>query len=315
MVGSVESSMLTPITNLQNLLVKEQLVDSPDAGEELIIDKLGLPKTGSLKDDDPIAKIGGDEQAVKKAGVEFYLAHVELQNLVTHANAMLQGANPEFDSIDLQKLVTQGLAQAFISEQASFDLSNASDVEFIFQEIVKQSTTPVTTNGEEEEGNLADTAENLGQEISADVIATAAQMVAEANALIDQMATEGEKQNLELVMSTVAPIKRTTQGQLTTITKELAEGELTIEDAKSDFTAQLEAGNRLEQQLISDTREVKVYSTGDGEIDENSDKNIEIVIELGEPAPNQGVNILYNISGTAIEGEDYQIEGLSLIHI
>jgi ABC-type amino acid transport substrate-binding protein/Ca2+-binding RTX toxin-like protein len=310
MVGSVESSMLTPITNLQNLLVKEKLVDSPDAGEELIIDKLGLPKTGSLKDDDPIAKIGGDEQAVKKAGVEFYLAHVELQNLVTHANAMLQGANPEFDSIDLQKLVTQGLAQAFISEQASFDLSNDSDVEFIFQEIVKQSTTPVTTNGEEEEGNLADTAENLGQEISADVIATAAQMVAEANALIDQMATEGEKQNLELVMPTVAPIKRTTQGQLTTITKELAEGELTIEDAKSDFTAQLEAGNRLEQQLISDTREVKVYSTGDGEIDENSDKNIEIVIELGEPAPNQGVNILYNISGTAIQGEDYQIEGL-----
>ncbi|MEB3342272.1 DUF4347 domain-containing protein [Okeania sp.] len=308
MVGSVESAVLTPLTNLQKFLVQEEYVASNKAADKLMTEKLDLPKGGSLADNDPIADIGDDQGLVQKVGVEFYLAHVELQNIIVHANALVQGVNSEIDSIYLEKIVTQGLAEALTSEKVSFDLSNAEDVEFILKEIAAQSTKPDIANGEEEEGTKPDIAN--GEEISADIIETVAEMVAEANALIDEMATAAEKQSLELVMPTVAPVKRSTQGELTKITKELAAGKSTPETAQEQFTTQLEESNRLEPQLISDTRKVKVYSTGDGEIDENTGKTIDIVIELGEPAPNQGVNILYNISGTATEGEDYQIVGL-----
>ncbi|NEP46842.1 MAG: hypothetical protein F6K35_49720, partial [Okeania sp. SIO2H7] len=132
-------------------------------------------------------------------------------------------------------------------------------------------------------------------------------MVAEANALVDEMAAAAQEQTMDLIMPAVAPVKRSTQGELTEITEQLGAGDLTAAEARSQFTAGLEAGNRLEQQIISDTRNVKVYATGD--LNENGEETTEIVIELGEPAPNQGVQLLYNISGTATEGEDYEITG------
>jgi len=271
---SAESTQITPLTNLKNFLVEAEYAPSPEAAETLISDKLGLPSGPNLGNYDPIAAIGGDRPGVQRAGIAIYLGHVELQNLVVHANALLGGA---------EDAVTEGIAEALASEKASFDLSDAADVEAILMEVV------------------------AGRDISSEIVTAVAEMVAEANALVDVMAAEAREQTMDLVMPAVAPVKRTTQGALAEITEQLAAGDLTAAEARSQFTAGLEAGNRLEQQIIGDTRNVKTYATAD--LDESGDDTAEIVIELGEPAPNQGVHILYNLSGTATEGEDYEIIG------
>ncbi|MDY6803613.1 MAG: transporter substrate-binding domain-containing protein [Cyanobacteriota bacterium] len=274
MTASAESTQITPLTNLKNFLTEAEYAPSPEAAETLISEKLGLPSGPDLGNYDPIAAIGGDRPGVQRAGIAIYLSHVELQNLAIHGNALLGGG---------EDAVTEGIAEALVSEKASFDLSDAADVEAILMEIV------------------------AGQDISSEIVTAVAEMVAEANALVDEMAAQAREQTMDLVMPAVAPVKRTTQGELAEITEQLAAGDLTAAEARSQFTAGLEAGNRLEQQAIGDTRNVKAYATAD--LDEGSDDTAEIVIELGEPAPNQGVHILYNLSGTATEGEDYEIVG------
>jgi ABC-type amino acid transport substrate-binding protein len=288
MLGSVESSILTPLTSLQKFLADREYVPSNEAAEQLIARRLGVSLDNeNLEDYDPIAAIGGDEGgAEQETGVDIYLAHVKVQNLIVHGNALLQGAAPNTESAAIELQALKGLADAFASGNEAFDFSNALDVESIFQKIGTESSRAIAPKTIQAAGN----------------------MVAQANALIDEMAEEAGEQTLDLVMPTVAPVKRTTQGQLAEITEKLGAGELTPEDAQSQFTTELEAGNVLEQQVINETRNVKVSATGD--LDENGDDSIEIVIELGEPAPSQGVNILYNISGTATQGEDYQISGL-----
>ncbi|MGK7921604.1 MAG: LamG-like jellyroll fold domain-containing protein [Trichodesmium sp.] len=291
LVGDIDDPILTPLIHLGNFLVEEEYVESKEAAEDLIIEKFNL-SSFKMKDD-PLEKIGDEDELSQKAGVEVYLAHVQLQNLVVHAIAMLQGANPEIESEEsnLQALVTRGLAKALQLEQEILDLRNAEDLEVILKQVVAEST------------KLG------GQEISDAIIEATSDIVTEANALIDRMAKDAAKQTLNLVMPVVAPVKRTTlEAEQTAITEKLGAGELTPEEAKEQFTTRLEAGNLLESQVISDTRNIKVYTTGDGNIDENSDETIEIVIELEEPAPSQGVNVNYNIVGTATEGEDYEIE-------
>ncbi|NEP46841.1 MAG: hypothetical protein F6K35_49715, partial [Okeania sp. SIO2H7] len=95
MTGSVESTQITPLTNLKNFLVEGEYAPSPEAAETLISEKLGLPSGPDLGKYDPIAAIGGDRPGVQRAGTAIYLGHVELQNLVVHATLCLKAQIPD----------------------------------------------------------------------------------------------------------------------------------------------------------------------------------------------------------------------------
>ncbi len=285
LITGVDSAMITPLTNLQNFLVKEGYAKSDEAAEELIANRLGLSLKSldiDLEAFDPLEALSSALVAEQEMGVDIYLAHVKVQNLMVHGGAFLQGLKPDLSATDIQASVTKVLAEALTSESGVFDLTETQQLQSFFNELADQTQKPV----------------------SPDVVALVAQTVATSNQTIDELAAEASDRTVEIVMQTVAPMKQAVQGEMAVITNNLTRGELTLAEAQQEYQDEIDASNFLVEQQLNDERTIKIYGTG--EIQENSTANGEIIIELGEAVPNQGLNLLYSLSGTATLGEDYQ---------
>jgi ABC-type amino acid transport substrate-binding protein/Ca2+-binding RTX toxin-like protein len=302
LITGVDSAMITPLTNLENFLVKEGYVDSLEAAEKLIAKRLGLslkPLDVDLENFDPLDALSSALVAEQEMGVDIYLAHVKVQNLMIHADAFLKGLEPNLSPEDIQQQTTAVLAEIFTSESGIFDLDDPQELQTFFNQLADQVQNGVQSR---DGGNSS--------QASPEVIALVAEVLADSNQTIDDLAASASDRTVELVMQTVAPMKRAVQGEMAVTTNNLTSGELTLEEAQQQYQEQSDSSQFLVEQTLSDERTIKIYAVGD--LAENSKNQGEIIIELGEAAPNQGLNLLYSLSGTATLSEDYQFSGGSI---
>jgi Domain of unknown function (DUF4347)/Concanavalin A-like lectin/glucanases superfamily/PA14 domain/RTX calcium-binding nonapeptide repeat (4 copies)/Calx-beta domain/WD40-like Beta Propeller Repeat len=291
LISPVGSGMMTPITTLTQKLV-EQGLNVADS-EQLVLNSLQLPQDIKLSEFDYLEELGqGNLQAIKLS-----LLSVQLQNIYSHANAFLAGLKGE-DTGEYTNEILSAFMDIFAdltsnpTDVKTLDLTNPELLTFVFQKLTEKIT--------------------LTNPVTQEIIATSAQIVAESNELIKPVGQDTLSKNVINFVPTISGVKHITQGELTEITNDLAQGNLTYQEALIDAENRLNSPFYLVTGGFPGLERSVTINVSDQLIEGAEVKTSQFTVTLNEPAPNQGLTVLYNISGNANQGKDYQINSQTL---
>ena len=282
------SSAITPLTSLVATLHYQEGL-TVDAAETLVKAQIGLDQNLSLNLFDALDSIGADEQI----GLDTYVAHIKVQALLNSFRAFLDGwqeadPNTEVDPNNLQNVLS-AVAQFLVNRPSSevWDFNDPLIIQSFLQGFVQ-------LNG------ITATPEQLT--VTAQVIATSSQF-------LDQVIETSPYDRITEIIPVISSIKRAVQGELPPIVQQMWSNTITATEALVALDAVLNQNYILVDGEVSTfgNRSVQVTSTLD-KLNEASPDGAQFVVELSEPAPNQGVTVYYNLSGTATSGEDYTVD-------
>ncbi|MEM1391948.1 MAG: DUF4347 domain-containing protein, partial [Cyanobacteria bacterium P01_H01_bin.150] len=283
-LGLPGSVILTPLTSLQVPLVREGLL--PNEAGNLIKQQLGLDPNFELSSFDSLESVGEDE----KLGLDIYLAHIQVQSLFTQARAFLDGNQGGKANPNNFQLVQEAFAKFLHNRSTdtkitdSFDLSNDKDIEK-FLSYLNQTY------------NSTATVEQI--KVSSSFIAT-------SNQLLNTVRKIGESKSIEAALPALASVKRVTQTDVAEIIQKLTSNKRIVTELQEEFK------DTLYQNYVLVDGDVNSFGNRSVAIKpqsvttpEESQETIQFTIELSHPAPNQGLKVLYTVSGTSTLGEDY----------
>ncbi|MBV6626937.1 MAG: DUF4347 domain-containing protein [Rivularia sp. (in: Bacteria)] len=283
-LGLPGSAILTPLTSLQVTLVREGLL--PDEAGNLIKEQLGLDADFDLSTFDSLEAVGQNNTT----GLNVYLLHIQVQSLFNQARAFLDGNQGEQANPNNFQLVQEEFAK-FLENRStdtritdSFNLSDNGDIEEFLFSLAKTYTTTATL----------------------EQIKIASSFIATSNQLLNTVRDIGASKSIEAALPALASVKRITQTDVAQIIKKLTSNQQTITELQAEFKETLYQNYILVDGDINSfgNRSVAIKPQSVTTAEESQD-TIEFTIELSHPAPNQGLKVLYSVSGTATIGEDY----------
>ncbi|MEM6400848.1 MAG: transporter substrate-binding domain-containing protein, partial [Cyanobacteria bacterium P01_D01_bin.116] len=291
LIALPDSQIVTPLTSLQARLVQSGL--TKDAANNLIKDKLNLDLTASLETFDPLKSVGENYplQAVNQNnddGLNIYLAHIQVQALLNHSQALLDGLQTNPNNL---LTAIDGLARFLqvSTDTENLVLTNAESVKTFFNFLLQQEQLTLTP----------------------EQLQTAAQITATGNQFLSQVKNIGASKSVKDALPVLASVKRVVQGTLSDYIQQLATAEqspenifATVKDALNQNYYLVDAnGNAFGNRYVY-VEAIIPENTDD--INEN-DPTFDFLVELTQPAPDQGLTVIYSFSGTATLGEDYEV--------
>ena len=237
-----DSNMITPLTTIKAKLV--ELGNNPETAESLIKTALNLPLGIDLNNFDAQDAISrGDNK-----GVAVYIAHVQVQNLITQVSKLIQDlttATPEKSAEAAIKALATGLT-------ASGDIVNISDTQQLQQTIVPTIKSQIELLGDTQ----------LQDEELQSIFDEAAEIIAQANQDILDIAAD---KPIDSIVDIIAPIKRKTQGDLPQQILELATARVasssTENQTENTSTENQTENSSTDNQTDDDNKQVTVEET------------------------------------------------------
>ena len=292
-IGLPGSVILTPLTSLQVPLVREGLL--PDEAGNLIKEQLGLDANFDLSSFDSLEAVGENENL----GLDVYLLHIQVQSLFNQARTFLDGNQGEQANPNNFQLVQEEFANFLWNRSTdtritdSFNLADDIDIEEFLFDLARTYATTATL----------------------EQIKIASSFISTSNQLLNTIRDIGASKSVKDALPVLASVKRVVQGTLSDYIQQLATAEqspenifATVKDALNQNYYLVDAngnafGNRyvyVEAIIPENTSE----NTDD--INEN-DPTFDFLVELTQPAPDQGLTVIYSFSGTATLGQDYEV--------
>lgn len=284
-LGLPGSVILTPLTSLQVPLVRKGLL--PDEAGNLIKEQLGLDANFELSSFDSLEAVGENETL----GLDVYLLHIQVQALFYQTKAFLDGNQGEQANQNNFQLVQEAFAEFLHNRSTdtritdSFNLSDNSDIEAFLFDLARTYTTTATL----------------------EQIKIASSFIATSNQLLNTVRDIGAPKSIKAALPALASVKRVTQTDVPQIIQKITSQEQTIAELQAEFK------DTLYQNYILVDGDINSFGNRSVAIKpqtvttaEDSQDTIQFTIELSHPAPNQGLKVLYSISGTATLGEDYR---------
>lgn len=279
-LGSATGVATTPLTTLEAVLSSEGI-----SSEEVktLLSKISGLNLASLSEPldnfDPYTAIGKNEDT----GSNIASGHIKVMNLLLNGTSFLKGS--EYQGTDAETKVIIALGEVLQSAD-SFDLSNANDLQKLFTQLAQNH-------------NLA---------ISSETVTAVAELVAQSNHLVDNLVEQALTRSVSDVLPSISPIKKAVYTTLPKVTQKLVRGEITAQQSQTELQELLKAETFLVQYVLDEKRTVKVTASPTLNEGDGNSKG-QFTITLGEPAPTQGLKILYTLSGTATLGQDYSSDG------
>ncbi|MBY5283043.1 transporter substrate-binding domain-containing protein, partial [Aphanizomenon flos-aquae CCAP 1446/1C] len=282
-IGLPGSAIVTPLTSLQVPLVRGGL--TPDQAGDLIKAQLGLDSNFDLANFDSLLAVGQDQAL----GLDIYLDHIQVQALFNQGRSLINGS--QGDQTNTNNFQVEESFAEFLRDRAtnpeindSYNLSDTEDIKKFLSDLVK----------------------NYATSVSLEQIAVAAEMIATSNQLLDQVKEIGASKSIKEALPALASVKRVVQNDVAKLIENLASQEKTITEVQAEFEKTLYQNYMLVDGDINSfgNRSVSV-SVERGAITEDSQDTVEFTIKLSHPAPNQGLTVLYSLSGTATLDADY----------
>ena len=281
-VGLPGSIIVTPLTSLQVPLVRAGL--EPTEAADLIKAQLGLDPAFNLQSFDSLKAVGQDQAL----GLSIYLAHIQVHALFSQSRAFIDGLQGDNADPNSLQLMHQSFA-TFLRDRATtttipYDLSDRGDIQDFFLSLAAEYGTQATISQ----------------------LITAAEMVASTNTLLDEISAVGLTKSIEAALPALASVKRIAQSDVAKLLAQLANSTTTPEQTLETFSKTLNQNYTLVGSDINSfgNRSVSIKPANTTAA-ENATDTVEFTIELSSPAPNQGLKVLYSVSGTATLGEDY----------
>ncbi|PNJ95905.1 hypothetical protein CEP13_06865 [Cylindrospermopsis raciborskii C03] len=276
------STILTPLTSVQAKLVQDGL--TVEEANNLLTQQLGLDSTLVLENFDPLEAVGQQKQV----GLDTYLIHIQVQAL-----SLLDGFQIVTKSKNLLNTIygfAQFLKHRSLKTTIPFDFTSEAEIR-AFLDFLLQAQ------------NLKTTAEKL------DAIA---QIVAAGNQLLLEVSKVGGSKSTTEALPALASVKRVVQGSSIELIQQLIKGQ------KSPQQSLIAAQEFLNQNFTFVDSDLNAFGNRTIQIkalarriDETNGQS-EFEIQLSQQAPNQGLKILYSLSGTATLGADYQIDSKTM---
>ncbi|MEE6161079.1 transporter substrate-binding domain-containing protein [Cylindrospermopsis raciborskii DSH] len=276
------STILTPLTSVQAKLVQDGL--TAEEANNLLTQQLGLDSTLVLENFDPLEAVGQQKQV----GLDTYLIHIQVQAL-----SLLDGFQIVTKSNNLLNTIygfAQFLKHRSLKTTIPFDFTSEAEIR-AFLDFLLQAQ------------NLKTTAEKL------DAIA---QIVAAGNQLLLEVSKVGGSKSTTEALPALASVKRVVQGSSIELIQQLIKGQ------KSPQQSLIAAQEFLNQNFTFVDSDLNAFGNRTIQIkalarriDETNGQS-EFEIQLSQQAPNQGLKILYSLSGTATLGADYQIDSKTM---
>ncbi|MTJ49859.1 LamG-like jellyroll fold domain-containing protein [Dolichospermum sp. UHCC 0259] len=327
-IGLPGSTTITPLSSLQVPLVQNGL--TPDQAQSIIKTQLGLPTDFDLESFDSLNAVGQENEL----GLEIYLAHIQVQGLFNHSEAILDGlqgsnANPDNKQL-VQTALANYLSDRSLNNEEAFDLSNQSQIFSFYKYLITYNNTKYSESNPKyivpevsetvsipfitPEGDLVEVIDIIPG-LKAEEVDLASRFTAESNQLLDKVAEVGASKSLKEALPALASVKRVVQDEIPNIIEVLMTGDSSgygffatpTDKALSNFNEAINQNYTLVSEDLNSfgNRSVKVISNTET-IVENSNEVAKFTIELSHPAPNQGLTVLYSVSGTATVNEDYK---------
>jgi ABC-type amino acid transport substrate-binding protein len=327
-IGTPESTIITPLTSLQVPLIRQGL--TADEAETIIKAQLGLDPSFDIESFDSLNAVGQQNEL----GLEIYLTHIQVQALFNHSEAILDGlqggnANPENKQL-VQTALANYLSDRSLNNEGIFDLSNQSQIYSFYKYLITYNNNKYSSSNPEYlllavfgETILLETPDGF-EEITIPgfkeaEVNLASRFIAESNQLLDKVAEVGASRSLKEALPALASVKRVVQNDIPEILAIFIQQEeidpyrypifaTPTEQVLFDFDRAINQNYTLVGEDINSfgNRSVKLISDTKT-IVENSDQVVTFTIELSQPAPNQGLTVLYSLSGTATLNQDYQV--------
>ncbi|MBU6345371.1 MAG: transporter substrate-binding domain-containing protein [Cyanobacteria bacterium REEB494] len=282
LIALPNSTILTPLTSVQAKLVQDGL--TVEEANNLLTQQLGLDSTLVLENFDPLEAVGQQKQV----GLDTYLIHIQVQAL-----SLLDGFQIVTKSNNLLNTIygfAQFLKHRSLKTTIPFDFTSEAEIR-AFLDFLLQAQ------------NLKTTAEKL------DAIA---QIVAAGNQLLLEVSKVGGSKSTTEALPALASVKRVVQGSSIELIQQLIKGQ------KSPQQSLIAAQEFLNQNFTFVDSDLNAFGNRTIQIkalarriDETNGQS-EFEIQLSQQAPNQGLKILYSLSGTATLGADYQIDSKTM---
>ncbi len=232
-----------------------------------------------------------------------YLAHIQLQSLYNHSKALLdglEGDNTNPSNLELiHSTYAEFIYERYLTGNESFDLSNEQLVKDFYTVLLREFSQSQNSDN-----------------IDAEHLNLFSQLLAEGNQLLDKVAAVGASRPQQDALPVLASIKRIVMDEIPQIVNQFALGVISSEATLIAFNDTLYQNHILVGEDVNSfgNRSISITSPADS-INEMTQDGLDFLVELSQPAPNQGLTILYSLSGTATLGEDYEIDGNTLREI
>ncbi|WP_413168053.1 transporter substrate-binding domain-containing protein [Capilliphycus salinus ALCB114379] len=288
-IGLPGSTIITPLTSLQVPLVQAGL--TADEADTLIKEQLGLDPSFNLESFDSLNALGQQNEL----GLDIYLAHIQVQALFNQGRAFLDGFQGDNANQNNLQLVQEAFAE-FLQNRAASTTEGYNFAETI-----------------EIEAFLSFLTEKYGISSDENRLKTSAKMIADSNGFLAQVAEVGASKSLPEALPALASVKRAVQGDVAQLIEQLAAASESPEEILTEFEQILYQNYTFVDGDINafGNRSVKITIPANS-ISEANLNEVQMTVELSHPAPNQGLKVLYSISGTATVDEDYGVLGEKL---
>ena len=279
---------VTPLTTLKTGLTLNGF--TPDDAEQLIKESYGIDLGDiGLERLDLYAAIGGqegDQQALLDLAVGNILAHT----LLLFGARIIRIYQPELTGLAAESKLLAAVA----SVAQSLGTIAPESYEFNRQ-LLEQ--IGIVTNQPPLDADLLD---GLAQ------LLTAGKPQLEA-ALANVIDPNQSLDDLSLVLPTLNYLKGVILARFPDVVEQIVAGELDPVGALDDLPTILLENNYLLEYSLNDDRVISVRSEGNLLEGNTAFHGGQFIVELGEPAPAQGLILFYNLSGTATHQEDYRL--------
>ncbi len=275
-LSTSKTNATTPLTTLKTVLNNQGM----DADSLLSkIDGLNLTSLETNLDNyDPYTAIAqGDSEAIN-----IISGHIQVMNLLTNGATILNAGNYSGTHNQIQTIIALGNV---LENAETFSLSDGENLTQLFTQLDEQLNLNIETN----------------------IIDAVADVIAESNQQIEELVENGLNQEGSTLLSSINPIKQALYDNIPALTEQLITEEITPEEASNQVNQLVNSDRYLVEYALSPNHTVSVFAKNN--VTEGDDTNGQFTIQLGETAPNQGLTILYTISGTATLGVDYQFSG------
>lgn len=319
----------TPLTTIKAVFAS---LDISEEDTEALLEKisgLSLDALGESFDDfDPYSDIGDGNQR----GVVVAENHIKIANLLAHGQTLLEASGYAKSDSSIQAI--SALAEV-LQNVDRFDLSNSDHLKQLYDRLIERPTNNLFEEFDSQGGVwkfdpdilpagatfnnpysnpmqawsyiIPRYLENPVRSPGDHAIDAISDLVARSHDRLETLVKVGRESSVSDVLPSINPLKHAIYSDLRDVTEQLVRGDLTPEQSQTQVEAALDGDRFLVQYDLNENRTVRVTATET--VTEGEDTTAQFVITLGEAAPNQGLKILYTLSGTATPGQDYSTDG------
>ncbi|MGA0198236.1 MAG: transporter substrate-binding domain-containing protein, partial [Prochlorotrichaceae cyanobacterium] len=295
-------SEITPLTTLKTGLVLNGF--TPEDAEQLIKDSYGIEiGDASLDNFDLYAALGsqdGDQTALLDMAEGNVLAHL----LLLFGSQVIRLYSPELTGLQAEMALLQVVANV----AANTGTIAPESYDFNRQLVAQLATPPLGSNLV---NNIPGSIANRPL-VPDSILDQVAQFLTASKGTFEEtlggvIASDQVIEDLFLVLPTFNYVKGLVLEQSPGIIKDMIQGKLNFREATAKFQELLLTNNYLLEYELNSDRVISVRSEGTLLEGDTSFHNGQFIVELGEPAPAQGLTLFYNLFGSATHHEDYNL--------